>query len=270
MELLAAAAAAPAAPACAPEVGNGAASPGLFSIDADSAGRVANITKGIFVLGTVEKIAELQDNWVGEGAPPIDVEAADGKPHTTVDSLATKTKGHKDPVSINAKAPCVGIAFIESLVRVLLACPSEILVPGAQLLQNIGTALTQNLSLDVLSNTTSEDRQIVLLMIAMKGHRVQSKRISPNYLGLDKAILKLLVLIPDLSRRLDACGHVIAQLYVDFFRCIGELSALDNWEKKTTLTEEVARAKLRTMGYFVPAFALDAETLDSIWQRSLK
>ena len=242
----------------------------LVSLSAELAAAVATKTKECLKLGTLGMVGELQEQWDGARPEVLPYEGLDDasvqRPYTTLQSFTVKEKGTKDPVSINSKAPQIGIAVFESLVRVLLSCTPT---PGVSPLSGLAAQIAGGPAAHCKHG--HDDGQIVQLMIVMQGHRVQTKRTANAlYVGLDQTILTLLNKAPGLSPKLDGWGFHLAQLYVDFFRSLGELAAMDCWEKHQTLTEYVILSKLRTLGYMWPQFRLSEDTLTSICERGKK
>lgn len=231
------------------------------------------LTKQCLLLGVHGEIDSLREEWNGEYPEkmPFDPDEVqtNGKYYSTLHRFSQNEKGFKDPVSINTAACNTGISLLESLVRVLLSCYPSI---GLSEKPFAGLAEYVQSSIEGVApaSCTNEDLCIVRMMIGIRGFRCKNGRAARPYCGTDQTVLNVLNKVPDLKSRLERWGFQVAQLFVDVYRTIGELSALDCWEKRATLTEEVVFAKLRSVGFFYPSIQLDADAFHSLWKRATK
>jgi hypothetical protein len=245
--------------------------PELLEISVHVARALPALTKRCIVLGTLGQIAKLRDDWNGlhpEDLPFDSVsQAAGDKPYATMQSFSAGAKGHKDPVSINTAAYRSGISVFESLARVLVSYGSVVQC-AEQPFRALGDRLGQAMTGVTPRTCTRHDIALVRMMIAIRGFRVQTKRAAVTYCGTDRTVLKLMDETPGLKNVLDGSGHQMAQLFVDFYRTIGEMFTLDCWEKRGTLNEAVVFGKLRTIGYFIPDVEIGSDEFHSIWKRA--
>lgn len=249
-----------------------AAAPSIFCLDEQTASKVPAATKKSLKLGILGEIAHLTDEWQGEYPETLpfdaDVVQAGGKVFETLASFTAGTKGTKDPISINTEACNTGISVLESIARVLLSCEPGIGMsekPFAALAEHIKACKT---GLRRSPTCEAADLQIVMLVIATRGFRARVGRAARPYAGVDQQVLDILTRISGLKGRLDRWGYQVAQLFVDFYRTIGELAVQDSWEKRATLNEQVVFSKIRHLVYFYPDYQLGDDAFKSLWVRA--
>ena len=247
--------------------------PAVLALDPAIVKAIPALTKQSLLLGVHAEIDKLREGWNGEYPQkmPFDPDEVqtNGKRYSTLHTFSQNEKGFKDPVPINTAACNTGISALESLVRVLLGCEDSIGMsekPFADLAQHVQSSIEGVAP----ASCTNEDLCIVRMMIGIRGFRCQKGRAARPYFGTDQTVLNVLNKVPDLKSRLERWGFQVAQLFVDVYRTIGEMSALDCWEKRATLTEEVVFAKLRLVGFFYPSVQLDADAFHSLWKRATK
>ena len=247
--------------------------PAVLALDPAIVKAILPATKRSMQLGVHGEIQELQEGWNAEYPKkmPFDPDEVqtNGKRYGTLHTFSRNEKGFKDPVSISPAACITGISLFESLVRVLLSCYSFIGLsekPFAVLAEHVQSSIEGVAP----ASCTNEDLCIVRMMIGIRGFRCQNGRAARPYCGTDQTVLNVLNKVPGLKSRLEWWGFQVAQLFVDVYRTIGEMSALDCWEKSAMLTEKVVFAKLRLVGFFYPSIQLDADAFHSLWKRAVK
>lgn len=249
-----------------------AAPTGLVELTPETVSSIPARTKECLSLGILAEIEQLQDAW--DGVRPVDMPFdpdtvhPGGSKFLTLDGFVQRARKCKDPVAIKSVACNTGISVFESLVRVLLCCGPDVGMcekPFARLADSIRSWQASG-----EFGCQAADLEVVMLMIATRGFRCSAGRIARPYAGVDQGILDCLNRIPNVKTRLERWGFQVAQLFVDFFRTIGELSVMHAWEKRATLSEEGVYSAIRTIGFFYPEYALSEDAITSIWTRACK
>lgn len=227
---------------------------GAFGADAAPAGAPADedklrpvfgrVARRAIILGFLGAVDELQVVWEGEGDMPFDPTTTNGqgKPIETLDSFLNEEKGHFVPVTMSAAVAAIGVACLDSLVRVVTALP-----PGLEF-QEHAMQMVEG-SIRVGGDVTEADKDIVIHMFRL----FHSKHMANKQLGrayrygsVDTQVLTALKK-SGAAPRLEAWGQQVAQVFVDFCRHIGETLALYSWEKKTGLSEAFLVSTLRSL-----------------------
>jgi len=223
---------------------------------------VANLSKKFYTLGILEVLGALQEAWDCTAAYPPEMPYSDSEPDDngrvfeTLDEFLTgkKAEGTKSVAAVSKDAGQVGAAIFASLVRAILSLPPGIEFMGdpveqmlahlAAVCDNQPTALARD-----VGACTAADREIVVQMILV--HRIKkayntTHRIPCHYGKFGDQMLKQLKDTPAASR-LGNWGAQLSDIYIDFFRHIGEVFAGHLWEHKQTFTTAFVLGTIRSL-----------------------
>ena len=224
--------------------------------------RATTLTRKAYTLGLLESIYQLQENWDSihpEEFPFSEVDVDDhGRVYETLETFlgGKKAEGglpRKHVTTITKDALTLGAALLESFVRVLLILPA-----GTEFRSNpLGEAASFLRAAipcapgapDSGTKSHSADCQLVLQAIALysvKQRVLQQNGQACRYGTIDADVLKVLTDTPA-KARLEQWGQLIARVYIDFLRHIGEVAAGYLWEDKQRLTLPFVLGTLRTL-----------------------
>jgi hypothetical protein len=247
-----------------------------FTFDTKTWKTAVQRSKHGIMLGILGRIGEEQEQWEPEMFPfdfpydPDDPDRAGKTPYETLQTFLTGVKGRSPVVTVSG-AQITGAALLESLARVLTALPLGLgLAYSPDPLTALADAIRAPRPNVDLRLCTAADCEFVGQMIAIhriRQHCLGGKRVD-RYGGQDLEVLTLLKRIGGaFPQRLERWGTLIAQMFVDFVRHLGDLAACQVWEKRTTVTATMLRGFLRAMPYTTQE-PLSAEAMSDLALRA--
>jgi hypothetical protein len=221
-----------------------------------------------FMAGLCKGIHDLQAEWDSvpidmpfDPSVPVPGTAAVLRYYENPGTVYQKRSTGKSPVLVQGGDFCF-IPVLESFIRVVIAHGLVGDKPFASIWHQLS-----NKSLPCVMYT-NPDREIVLQIISINMWRSKTgKAKEDKYSGMDTEVLHFLKLMAPLSSKLDRWGIKMAQLYIDFVRWFGEMTAVSCWEKKTNFDEAQFRYLMR-MSALITGVSVSEETMNDIYSRS--
>gem|GEM_PF-5933991 len=255
----------------------------MFKLEVKQASTASKFGMQGLTLGYLAQLGAFQEHWDGVYPEefPFDpsVPNSKGKRLETFASYVGKEKGRQ---AILTKAKGVGgmsASVLESIVRVVSALPEGVEQAEQPINEMFGLLSSPDWhSLLDVTKCTENDRDITLLLLASTMTRDAIRRAPANgqavhnndvrYMDADVGIFTLLKsLSPEVSRRMERWGLQLSQLYIDFFRLLGEHVGCQVWEKKASVSEAQIRAIIWGLTLMTPV-RLNYGAMSNLWVRS--
>ena len=217
----------------------------------DAMGRVA---KGAITLGALTRLQELQDAWDGitPSKLPFDPEEpVKEKFYETLESFMHKDSGFTSVMPV-VKAGGFGADAFESLARVVVSMPANLEYQDRPLFTMVKMLKAGNYN---RNTCTESDVEFVLQLVIYRTtcHNLASERggggSAMPYAGFDCQLLDYMrkKMPVEFTSRLEKWGLNLAQLFVDFFRHMGEYAMNFHFEKRIVFDRAFIAGFLRNM-----------------------